>query len=67
MVADTFAKFGLNIDLLNPNAIEEESKVESARNTGAQPRSCKVDALLDKIPDFGFLTDEKLSIDELFI
>ena len=35
LVADTFAKFGLNIDLLNPNAVEEELKVDSARNTGA--------------------------------
>ena len=68
-MADTFAKFGLNIDLFNPNATaEDDAGLDSQRiNTGVPSRNCKVEALLNKIPDFSFLTDDKLSMDELFI
>ena len=65
--ADTFAKFGLNMDLFNPNATEEDSGLESQRTNNAKPPNCKVEALLNKIPDFSFLTDDKLAMDELFL
>ena len=67
--SDTFAKFGLT-DLLNggiSKVTEEDTVIDSNRNVGATPRNCKVEALLNKIPDFSFLTDDKLSMDELFL
>ena len=67
-VEDVFKNMGFNMNLLNQKGLEEDQAQNSARNDiGVQPKSCKVDALLSKIPDLGFLTDQKLSIDELFI
>lgn len=64
---DTFAKFGLNVDLLNPNATDEDSGLESMRTKDGQARSSKVESLIYKMPDFGFLVDDKLAMDDLFV
>jgi len=76
-VADTFAKFGLNLDLFGGGGTEvvttEQSQDDSDAKTGleailgtAPSTSCKVEALLAQIPDFAFLTDNKLAMNELF-
>jgi len=64
---DTFAKFGLNVDLLNPNLTDEDSGMESMRTKDGQARSSKVELLIHKMPDFGFLVDDKLAMDDLFV
>ena len=63
VLADTFAKFGLNMGaLLSGAAVEStESELGSQRQL-----NCRVQALLQLVPDYGFLTDSKLFMDELF-
>ena len=67
---DTFAKFGLNLNLLMGNDTEHK---DSDRNDAEKPsdqvtthshkvKSTKVAAILDKIPDFGFLTESTVSM-----
>lgn len=59
LLADTFAKFGLNMGAL----LSGQSEVDAEQSKSA---SCRVEALLEMIPDYGYLVDNKLYIDELF-
>jgi len=57
---DTFAKFGLNIEMLAGNKTTEPEKDKtSTQNT-------ELDELLSQIPDLRFLLDTKLRMTNLF-
>ena len=60
VLADTFAKFGLNMGALM-SVHDNNEELESQRQL-----NCRVQALLQLVPDYGFLTDSKLCMDELF-
>ena len=60
-MADTFAKFGLNMDSLAASQKDNQESLEI--ETQLKKISCKVEALLEMVPDFGFLTDSKLYMD----
>jgi hypothetical protein len=57
LLADTFAKFGLDMGSL----FSGPTKVEEIKQA-----SCRVQELLKTVPDYSFLTERKLYIDQLF-
>ena len=77
-IADTFSKFGLNINLL----LGEESKTDDAaigsnaadsgftvgdHLGGGTKTTSKVDKLLSAVPDFSFLCESTVSMGQLFV
>ncbi|CDW90393.1 UNKNOWN [Stylonychia lemnae] len=69
-VKDTFAKFGLNMNLYNPG----ESMIQNAGpediNLGSMAtkrhHNEKVQRILDILPDYGFMLDTKLALPQTF-
>lgn len=68
---DTFAKFGLNMNLYNPGLAvgagkeEQNSKRKESDNQTTNP---KLQGLLEILPDYGFLLDTKLALPQtLFV
>ena len=58
-VKDTFAKFGLNMNLYNPSLIQPESRKEA---NDREQENDKVQRILDMLPDYGFLLEPKLAL-----
>lgn len=62
---ETFAKFGLNMNMYNPGSSfvsnADTDQTVPASNLGNKVNS-KVQQILDLIPDYGFLLDTKLSL-----
>ena len=78
-IANTFSKFGLNINLLigggGGGRLEDDKADPSGddNNTGLasiggkSKHSKKFDELLDAIPDFTYLTEASVSMGQLFV
>jgi hypothetical protein len=61
-MADTFAKFGLNMNLYQPGEADTGKTSNKVVETSMEPKLNKIDKLVRElnIPDFGFLTDDKV-------
>ena len=67
-VKDTFAKFGLNMNLYNPHHNEGFEGFGTVQKTEEEIKKQKIKDFLDALPDYGFLTETKLAIPkELFV
>lgn len=64
-VKDTFAKFGLSMNLYSSNA-GSGNFGGGMGTTEVKQGSSKVKYLIDSLPDYGFLLDSKLSIPQAF-
>lgn len=73
-VKETFAKFGLSMNLYNPNAptttepnaLGNFSSIQTPDTLQLKTGGTKLRYLLDSIPDYGFLLDSKLNIPQAF-
>ena len=71
-VKDTFAKFGLNMNLYNPNTKSESKYMNDSSNANRDDDGSKnkvnpkVRKILDIMPDYGFLLDTKLALPQTF-
>ena len=65
-VKDTFAKYGLNMNLYNPNLLgapgSELNQIPGFDKPKEDPANEKLQKLLDIIPDYGFLLESKLCL-----
>ena len=72
-IANTFSKFGLNINLLigdNANQTAETAQANPGSldpSMGATKGSKKLNELLSAIPDFTSLTEPTVSMGQLFV
>ncbi|TNV86072.1 hypothetical protein FGO68_gene2622 [Halteria grandinella] len=63
-VKDTFAKFGLSMNLYGQQGPDVSAM--SSTNTETKQRSMKVKYLLDSLPDYKFMLESKVSIPQAF-